>query len=265
MRKHIPFLTTLKSFVIIFLLAIVCFGSITALLYHKEIEEKKTFHAFKGEDQSRILRKYALSSTAAVVPLFIFSWFFAVVAAARKRTEEKMVTLSKAIEQSANVVLITDVDANIEYVNPRFSQVTGYTEKEAIGQNPRMLKPQTRAPEMVNELWETITSGKEWHGEFQNKKKDGGFYWASATITPIKNDKGIITHYIGIQEDITKFKEVGDELRKNVDELSLFQDMAIAREFKMIALKKEINRLSKELGRPAPYDMNMDSQESKGE
>ncbi|RMG45226.1 MAG: PAS domain S-box protein [Acidobacteria bacterium] len=129
----------------------------------------------------------------------------------RKQTEERLRKLSRAVEQSPSIVMITDTQGRIEYVNPKFTEVTGYTLEEVKGENPRILKSGETPPEVYEQLWETITSGGEWHGELRNKKKNGEFYWASASISPVKNARGEITHFIGIQEDITERKRVEEE------------------------------------------------------
>ncbi|HYK88875.1 MAG TPA: PAS domain S-box protein, partial [Acidobacteriota bacterium] len=103
-----------------------------------------------------------------------------------KRTGDQLRKLSLAVEQSPASVVITDPQGNIEYVNRKFVEVTGYTLAEAIGQNPRLLKSGETPSHRYRELWETITAGHEWHGEFHNRKKNGDLYWESATITPIK-------------------------------------------------------------------------------
>lgn len=115
--------------------------------------------------------------------------------------------LARAVDQSANLVFITDAGGTIEYVNDRFTQTTGYSREEAIGQNPRLLNSGETPPEAYKVLWETILAGEEWQGEFHNTKKDGTHYWASATISPITDDDSNVTHFLAIQEDITKRKE----------------------------------------------------------
>ncbi|MCF6147364.1 MAG: diguanylate cyclase [Candidatus Kuenenia sp.] len=119
---------------------------------------------------------------------------------------DEHILLSHAVEQSACAVIITDVKGTIEYVNKKFSQLTGYAKEEAMGQNPRILKSGEMPQEEYKNLWDTITSGKDWNGEFHNKKKDGGYYWTHAKISPVRNKAGTITHFVGIQEDITSFK-----------------------------------------------------------
>ena len=131
----------------------------------------------------------------------------------RRQTEEQLVKLSRAVEQSANLVIIADTQGRIEYVNPNFTRVTGYTPDEVIGQNPRILKSEKTSPEEFRRLWETITSGREWRGEFLNKMKNGELCWASASISPIRNHQGVITHFVAIEEDISELKRAEEALR----------------------------------------------------
>ncbi|MBI5020401.1 MAG: PAS domain S-box protein [Ignavibacteriales bacterium] len=130
----------------------------------------------------------------------------------RKRAEENIRMLSRAMEQSPASIVITDLEGKIEYVNPKFTQVTGYTYTEAIGQNTRILKSGEKSPDDYKQLWGTITAGKEWRGEFHNKKKSGKLYWESALISPIKNVSGETTHYLAIKEDITEKKLLEEQL-----------------------------------------------------
>ena len=132
----------------------------------------------------------------------------------RKRVDEQLRKLSRAVEQSPVSVVITDPQGTIEYVNPKFTEVTGYSAREAIEKNPRILKSGEKSPEEYRELWETITSGREWRGVFHNKKKSGELYWESASISPIKNPRGKITHFIAIKEDITVLKQAQEDLAK---------------------------------------------------
>ncbi|MBM4054668.1 MAG: EAL domain-containing protein [Planctomycetes bacterium] len=125
--------------------------------------------------------------------------------------------LSRSIEQSPNAVMITDVNGNIEYVNPKFVQMTGYKPEEVKGKNPRILNSGTRSREEYKKLWETITAGGEWHGEFQNRKKDGSFYWAAASISAVKDRNGVVKNFIGIQEDITEKKRLQEQFRNTVE------------------------------------------------
>ena len=139
--------------------------------------------------------------------------------AERRQKEEQLRKYSHAIEQSPSSIIITDVKGNIEYANPKFMQVTGYTPEEIIGKNPRILKSGKTPPEEYKQLWTTITSGGEWRGEFYNRKKNGEFYWESASISPIKNQEGVITHFVAIKEDITKHKQTELEYQKTNESL----------------------------------------------
>ena len=128
------------------------------------------------------------------------------------RVMERLNKISKAVEQSPAVVVITDRDGNIEYVNPRFTYLTGYSRREVLGENPRILKSDKMSPEFYEDLWNVILAGKEWHGEFLNKKKNGELYWEDATIAPIKNEQEEITHFVAVKEDVTEKKKLWDEL-----------------------------------------------------
>jgi len=123
-----------------------------------------------------------------------------------RRTREELDKYVQAVEQSPASVVITDTEGTIEYVNQRFTAVTGYTDDEAIGANPRVLKSGEMAPEVYEELWATITAGKEWRGELHNRKKDGTLYWEQASISPLCDEAGITTHYLAVKSDITEAK-----------------------------------------------------------
>ena len=120
----------------------------------------------------------------------------------------------RAIEQSGNTIVITDINGNIEYANPKFEQSTGYTVEEAIGNNPRVLKSGRQSAEYYSQLWKTISGGNAWNGEFLNKRKDGSLYWESATIAPVMDQNGVITNYVAVKEDITARRQVEEQLRK---------------------------------------------------
>ena len=130
----------------------------------------------------------------------------------QKKASETIQKLSKGIEQNPSAIIITDIHGNIEYINPSFLEVTGYSFDEVIGQNPRMLKSGEMPDEKYKELWDTISSGGVWRGEFHNRKKNGELYWEWATITAIKNDNEEITNYIAIKEDISLRKKMENEL-----------------------------------------------------
>jgi PAS domain S-box-containing protein len=124
-----------------------------------------------------------------------------------KRAHEMLRKLSIAVEQSPASVVITDLDACIEYVNPRFSEVTGYSNAEAIGQNPRILQSGLTGKEIYQELWEKLARGEPWHGELVNKRKNGELYWEETHVAPVKNVNGEVTHYVAVKTDITQRKQ----------------------------------------------------------
>ncbi|WP_420386134.1 PAS domain S-box protein [Roseivirga sp.] len=129
----------------------------------------------------------------------------------------KLTRLEIAVEQSANMIDITDLNGRIQYVNKRFEEVTGYSKEEIIGLKASTLKSDYHGPSFYQDLWATIRSGKTWKGTFKNKKKDGTLYWEDATISPVYNDKGELTNFVAIKEDITEAKAVKDRLNFTVE------------------------------------------------
>jgi PAS domain S-box-containing protein len=121
--------------------------------------------------------------------------------------------LSQAFHQSDSTIIFTDLDGNMEYVNPSFTRITGYTREEAIGKNPRILSAGQQQPEFFKKMWEEILNGNTWKGEFINKKKNGEVYYEYAIISLIKNSEGMITNYFAIQNDISDRKQMENDLR----------------------------------------------------
>jgi len=135
-----------------------------------------------------------------------------------KRVEQRTAELrklSETVEQSPVMVVISDKNGTIDYVNPRFSEVTGYSAKEAIGQNPRILKSGNLPHSVYQDLWDTILSGRTWRGEFLNRKKNGEEFWESASVSSINNDEDEITHFVAVMQDITEKKHMEEELLKS--------------------------------------------------
>lgn len=130
----------------------------------------------------------------------------------KKKAEEKIHLLNKAIESSSVSVVITDSMGDINYVNQFFTELTGYTREEVYGNNPRILNSGHQSEEFYKNLWKTILSGRDWQGEILNKKKNGEFFWAKAYISPITNSQGEITHFVSIEEDITERKRMLEDL-----------------------------------------------------
>jgi len=129
-----------------------------------------------------------------------------------RKTMAELRKLHVAVEQSPAVIVITDREGRIEYANPKFTELTGYTLEEARGQTPRILKSGMTPPEDYVNLWQTILSGRQWRGEFFNRKKNGDFYWERAVIAPVVEPDGTIVNLIAIKEDITDFKLAEEQL-----------------------------------------------------
>jgi PAS domain S-box-containing protein len=130
----------------------------------------------------------------------------------RKLAEEKIKVLTHAVEQNPAMIIITDIEGNIEYVNPKFEGITGYAMYEVLGKKPSIIKSGKMPDSLYKEMWDTIKSGNVWRGELINKKKNDEFYWANLSTSPMKNNEGNITHFVGIQEDITERKKIEEEL-----------------------------------------------------
>ena len=131
----------------------------------------------------------------------------------RKAREESLRTLSMMVEQSPVSIIVAGLDGCIQYVNPMFEKITGYTRAEALGKNPRMFASGEKSAAEYRVLWDTLLSGKTWSGEFHNRRKDGTLFWEHATISPVLDEQGVQIHYLAIKEDITERKRAEAELR----------------------------------------------------
>jgi PAS domain S-box-containing protein len=132
-----------------------------------------------------------------------------------KRNEAELRKFKLAVEHSSASIVITDDKGNIEYINPKFTDMTGYSFDEVRGKNPRILKSGLVEDRVYRNLWDTISNGDEWKGEFFNKKKDGSLYWERALVSSLKNENGDITHFVGVKEDITEQKKNEVALRES--------------------------------------------------
>ncbi len=143
---------------------------------------------------------------------------------AARDAEAESSSLSAAIEQAAEAVLIADSGGRIRYVNPAFTRMTGYRRAEAVGQNPRMLKSGKQDPGFYRELWKTIRSGQSWHGELVNQRKDGTRYAEEMTITPVPDAAGVVTRFIAIKQDVTERKAHEQAIRESEERYRLLVD-----------------------------------------
>jgi PAS domain S-box-containing protein len=130
-----------------------------------------------------------------------------------ERTLESLI-LSRAVEQSHSTIIITDINGDIEFVNPAFTRVSGFTEAEVLGKNPKILQSDSHPVIFYQSMWDTLVAGEVWQGEIHSKRKDGSLYWEYSTISPVKDQAGKITHYVAIKDDITSRKETEQQLIK---------------------------------------------------
>ena len=141
--------------------------------------------------------------------------------------ESQIRLLSKAIEQSSVMVIITDKNNNIQFANRKFCQVTKYSLDEVIGKNPNILKSSYHSEDLYKDIWRALSLGQEWTGEILNRKKDGNLYWVSSTISPVFNSNGKITNYISIQEDITEKKKLQEKIESSEKQLRTIWEYSI--------------------------------------
>lgn len=157
--------------------------------------------------------------TAIGLPLFFFAIVttFYYLRLARRLKEQFVIQqqmfselqkLNTAVEHSPGSIIITDRSGVIEYVNPAFCRLTGFSREEALGQHTRILKSGLQPPEFYREMWESILAGKEWQGEFHNRRKDGSTFWEQASISPIYNKTGTISHFVAVKEDVTERRQL---------------------------------------------------------
>ncbi len=160
-----------------------------------------------------------LTVTAVRSPAGEITGFLGIAAdiTSRRHAQLQMRKLSTAVKSSPASIVITDRDAKIEYANPKFFELTGYTEKEMLGQDPKLLNSGSTPKSTIKELWDTILSGREWHGDLLNRKKNGELFWEHASISPVKDPAGNITHFIAVKVDITDRKLAARELEKAKD------------------------------------------------
>jgi PAS domain S-box-containing protein len=134
----------------------------------------------------------------------------------RRLAEEKIRILSRAVEQSPGLIIITDLQGNIEYVNPKFTAVTGYRLDDVSGKNVRSLKSDEMPDEEYSDVWEVLLAGGEWRGEFHGRKANGDLFWVFTSISPIRDENDVTTHYLAIGEDISERKQMEETLQRSI-------------------------------------------------
>jgi PAS domain S-box-containing protein len=131
-----------------------------------------------------------------------------------RAAEAELQTQHSALEAAANAIAIVDRKGTIQWVNQAFTRLTGFEPQDAIGQNPRVLKSGAHPPEFYKQMWQTVTNGSVWHGALTNKRKDGSLYQEEMTITPVRSQRGDITHFVAIKQDITERLRAEERLRE---------------------------------------------------
>ena len=139
---------------------------------------------------------------------------FAIDITAQKKAEDERLRLAAAVEQAGEGIFITDVAGNIQYINPAFERITGYSRIEVIGSNPRFLKSGKQDEAYYREMWSSILQGKTWKGRLTNRKKDGSFYEEESTISPVRNEEGRIIHFVSVKRDVSREAALEDQLRQ---------------------------------------------------
>jgi PAS domain S-box-containing protein len=170
-----------------------------------------------------------------------------------ENSNRQLSKLYKAVEFSPSTVVITDKNGTIEYVNPHFCEVTGFSFDEAIGENPKIVKSDDTPAEYYVQLWNTILSGKSWHGQFKNRKKNGELFWELCSIAPILDANNEITHFVAVKQDITASILAEEKMKNYTKDLEVFNKTMIDRELRMIEMKEEVNMMCRQLGIPEKY------------
>jgi PAS domain S-box-containing protein len=183
------------------------------------LDTKKNFTSYSREMYHEKLNKTFLVSAAPVLDEEGMVEYIVHVAkdiTDIKESEQERIRLAAAIEQAAEMVVVTDQDGNIQYVNPAFEKLTGYSSVEAVGQNPRILKSGEQDHAFYEKMWATLLQGEIWQGRLINRKKDGSLFEEEASISPVKNSEGQITNYVAVKRDVSKEVALENQLRQSI-------------------------------------------------
>jgi diguanylate cyclase (GGDEF)-like protein/PAS domain S-box-containing protein len=173
----------------------------------RALREERNYFQFTHRLANGELREVEVYSSPIANEEHVQLWSIIHDVTERKRSEEMLRKLFTAVEQSPTAIMITNLEPVIEYVNPCFTAVTGYSQSEALGKNPHFLQSGLTSQELYAELWSTLANGDSWNGVLSNRRKSGETYWVESHVAPVKNDAGQITHYLAIQTDITERRQ----------------------------------------------------------
>ncbi len=185
------------------------FAGVRRLYEHPEEHVRDEIELKDG----RILDRYSAGMHDAANEYLGRIWFFRDITE-RKRAEEQLRKLSQAVEQSSNIILITDTNGIIEYVNPKFTEVTGYTAEEAFGRTPALFGSRLTSGQRYEEFWKSLATNQGWHGEFLNRKKNGDLFWCEEYVAPIRDSGGKVTHFVAVETDITERRKTAEQLQQ---------------------------------------------------
>jgi PAS domain S-box-containing protein len=197
--------------------------------------------AAKAIEAMEKLRTSVLWASALIsLVLSVLTWLYMRHLLAQKQQDEALLKYERAVEQSPVSIVITNPQGIIEYVNPAFTRITGYSFAEALGQNPRILQSGETSPATYGEMWGHLTSGRLWRGVLKNRRKDGTFIWEEVVIGPLADAEGVITHYIAVKEDISARRDAELALagyQHNLESMveKRTQDLALALEEARVA------------------------------
>ncbi len=173
--------------------------------------------------------------------------------AEHRQTDGKLRELSQAVEQSPASVVITDLEGVILYVNPSFTEVSGFSAAEAMGRKPSILKSGKQSTEFYRLLWDTLRAGRTWRGDFENRRKDGSVFWEHAVLSPIFDSQGRMIRFLAVKQDITERRKTEEQMRRAAAEMEQMNRLMTGREERVLELKAEVNALGRALGREDAY------------
>jgi diguanylate cyclase (GGDEF)-like protein/PAS domain S-box-containing protein len=174
----------------------------------------------------------------------------------RKRAEENLGKLSQAVNQSANAIVITNINGEIEYANPKFVEVSGYSLSEVLGKTPRILNSGEHSAEFYRNLWQTIKAGTVWRGEIHNRRKDGTLYWEDCTITPIFDLMNRLVNFIAVKEDITA-RRLLEEAERNQRQLAEALRDTLTALSSSLKLEEVLDRVLENIAKLITFDASM--------